>query len=43
MVAVRTIEKSYTGDMFFAPCLKELEGKNEDSGRTVLENPQPEE
>jgi hypothetical protein len=39
MVAVRTIEKSYTGDMFFAPCLKELEGKNEDSGKNCPGEP----
>jgi hypothetical protein len=27
MVACGTIKRAYTGDMFFAPCLKDLEGK----------------
>jgi tellurite resistance protein TehA-like permease len=27
MVAARTLSKVWTGDMFFAPCLKDLEGK----------------
>jgi len=27
MVATATIRKAWTGDLFFAPCLKDIEGK----------------
>lgn len=33
MVTVRTLKRVWTGDMFFAPCLKDLEGKKEEAER----------
>jgi hypothetical protein len=33
MVAIRTVKRAATGEMFFAPCLKDLEGKKEEAER----------
>ena len=32
MVAARTVHLVYTGEMFFAPCLKDLRGKEQAGG-----------
>jgi hypothetical protein len=33
MVAARTVHKAWTGEIFFAPCLKDLEGKKGEAER----------
>jgi hypothetical protein len=35
MVAIATIQKAIIGDLFFAPCLKDVEGK-EHLGKKVF-------
>jgi len=37
MVAIRTVKRAATGDMFFAPCLKDLEGMKEQAERNCPE------
>jgi hypothetical protein len=40
-VAVRTVKRAATGDMFFAPCLKDLEGKKEQAEKNCPEQLPP--
>jgi hypothetical protein len=41
MVAVRTVKRAANGEMFFAPCLKDLEGKKEEAERNCPEGVSP--
>ena len=33
MVAAGTLKKASTGELFFAPCLKDLEGKEDEAAK----------
>ena len=37
MVAAGTLKKAYTGEIFFAPCLKDLEGKEKQAAELFLD------
>jgi hypothetical protein len=37
MVASGTLKKAISGDLFFAPCLKDLEGKKEQAAKHFAE------
>ncbi|KAE9377020.1 C4-dicarboxylate transporter/malic acid transport protein-like protein [Stipitochalara longipes BDJ] len=41
MVAVRTVKRAATGEMFFAPCLKDLDGKKAEAERNCPEGISP--
>jgi len=37
MVSIRTVKRAATGEMFFAPCLKDLEGKKAEAEKNCPE------
>jgi hypothetical protein len=41
MVTVGTLKRALTGEMFFAPCLKDLEGKKEQAEKNCPEKLPP--